>query len=63
MLYPLKFQPILKDKIWGGQKLPTDFYISLPPPQNAGESWEISDVEGDVYLLPMGLERDVPQNS
>ena len=22
-LYPIKFQPILKDKIWGGEKLKT----------------------------------------
>ena len=24
--YPIKFQPILKEKIWGGNKLVTKFY-------------------------------------
>ncbi|WP_460218116.1 type I phosphomannose isomerase catalytic subunit [Psychroserpens sp. MEBiC05023] len=52
-LYPLKFQPILKDKIWGGDKLKTvlnkDTELS-----NVGESWEISDVEGDTSVVING---------
>lgn len=53
MLYPLKFNPILKDKIWGGQKLKTllNKESSLP---NIGESWEISDVEGDTSVVSNG---------
>lgn len=52
-LYPLKFQPILKDKIWGGQKLKTllNKPSSLP---NVGESWEISDVEGATSIVSAG---------
>lgn len=52
-LYPIKFQPILKDKIWGGQKLQTilNKNSSLP---NIGESWEISDVEGDTSMVING---------
>ncbi|WP_298761771.1 type I phosphomannose isomerase catalytic subunit [uncultured Psychroserpens sp.] len=52
-LYPIKFQPILKDKIWGGQKLATllNKASSLP---NVGESWEISDVEGDTSVVVNG---------
>lgn len=52
-LYPLKFTPILKDKIWGGEKLklvldkPTDS-------KTAGESWEISGVEGDISVVSEG---------
>ena len=46
-LYPLKFTPILKDKIWGGTKLKTLLNKASDLP-NIGESWEISDVEGDV---------------
>lgn len=45
MLYPLTFQPIFKDKIWGGQKIHTILdkdYGSLP---NCGETWEVSGVE------------------
>ena len=51
--YPLKFQPILKEKIWGGQKLNT---LLDKPTQlsNIGESWEISDVEGDESIVSNG---------
>jgi len=52
-LYPLKFQPILKDKIWGGQKLHQILHIPTTS-KNAGESWEISDVEGDTSVVANG---------
>lgn len=52
-LYPLKFEPILKDKIWGGRKLKSllDKDSNLP---NIGESWEISDVDGDTSIVMNG---------
>ena len=52
-LYPLKFNPILKEKIWGGQKLKTvlNKVSDLP---NIGESWEISDVDGDTSIVSQG---------
>ncbi|MCB0445180.1 MAG: type I phosphomannose isomerase catalytic subunit [Gelidibacter sp.] len=53
MLYPLKFQPILKDKIWGGQKLKTLLHKDSNL-NNVGESWEISDVEGDTSIVSNG---------
>lgn len=52
-LYPLKFKPILKDKIWGGTKLAEQFN----KPSNSkqlGESWEISTVPGDVSEVVNG---------
>jgi mannose-6-phosphate isomerase len=52
-LYPLKFQPILKDKIWGGQKLKAILNKNSDLP-NIGESWEISDVEGDASVVING---------
>lgn len=53
MLYPFKFQPILKDKIWGGQKLQK--ILKKPTTSaEAGESWEISDVEGDTSIVSNG---------
>ena len=51
--YPIKFQPILKDKIWGGQKLKTILNKKSDLP-NIGESWEISDVEGDTSVVVNG---------
>lgn len=53
-LYPLKFNPIYKDKIWGGNKLKAILnkdYGSLP---NCGESWEISGVKGNVSVVREG---------
>ena len=52
-LYPLKFDPILKDKIWGGQKLKTLLNKASDLP-NIGESWELSDVEGDTSVVRNG---------
>ncbi len=52
-LYPIKFTPILKDKIWGGEKLKTILHKTSDLP-NIGESWEISDVEGDTSIVSNG---------
>ena len=52
-LYPLKFEPILKDKIWGGQKLKSLLNKESDLP-NVGESWEISDMDGDRSIVSKG---------
>jgi mannose-6-phosphate isomerase len=51
--YPIKFQPILKDKIWGGEKLVTKLNKKSNL-KDIGESWEISDVKGDVSIVENG---------
>lgn len=54
MLYPLKFEPILKDKIWGGNKLKSLF--GKPTETNKlGESWELSGYEGDESVVSNGI--------
>lgn len=45
-LYPLKFQPLYKYRIWGGEKLRTVLHKKYEG-DKIGESWEISDVKGD----------------
>jgi mannose-6-phosphate isomerase len=51
--YPLQFEPILKERIWGGTKLKTD--LNKPIVSNiTGESWEISTVENDVSVVANG---------
>jgi len=45
-LYPLKFKPISKYRIWGGNKLNSVLNKGFNG-NNNGESWEISDVKGD----------------
>lgn len=52
-LYPLKFTPIIKDKIWGGSKLKTKLNKNTSSIR-AGESWEISDVDGDTSIVANG---------
>ncbi len=51
--YPLKFHPILKEKIWGGEKLNKLLHKSSEL-SNIGESWEISDVDGDISVVSNG---------
>lgn len=43
MLYPLTFQPIFQERIWGGRKLESLYGKPLPAGKVIGESWEISD--------------------
>lgn len=51
-LYPLKFKAILKDKIWGGPRLRK--VLGKKASDKAGESWEISGVEGDISVVENG---------
>lgn len=53
LLYPLKFQPILKDKIWGGEKLHR-YLNKNSKSKQLGESWEISAVPGDISIVSNG---------
>lgn len=41
--YPLLFEPILLEKVWGGRRLST-FSKPLPPDAHIGESWELTDL-------------------
>jgi len=52
-LYPLKFNPIFKEKIWGGNKLKTFLYKKIEG-NNIGESWELSGVENSVSVVANG---------
>ncbi len=54
MLYPLKFKPIYKERIWGGRKIETAFGKKLPEGEKIGESWELSGVDGDVSVVSNG---------
>jgi len=62
MLYPLKFNPILKDKIWGGTKLKSLFGKPAVS-EKLGESWELSGYEGDESVVTNGFlaENNLPE--
>jgi mannose-6-phosphate isomerase len=53
-LYPIKFHPIYKEKIWGGSKLKSQLN-KHDAPENCGESWEISAVPGSVSVVKNGF--------
>lgn len=52
-LYPLKFIPVLKDKIWGGSKL-KELFDKPSQTNKLGESWELSGYDGDVSVVSNG---------
>ncbi len=52
-MYPLKFNPILKSTIWGGDKIIPFKNLDIKQEQ-VGESWEISDVQGDESVVSEG---------
>ncbi len=54
-LYPLKFTPICKDKIWGGNKLNEILNKKYPELPNCGESWEISGIQDEVSIVSNGF--------
>ena len=51
--YPLKFNPIHKERIGGGSKLQNELGKPANGP-NVGESWEVSAVPGDVSIVANG---------
>lgn len=53
-LYPLKFKPVYKSVIWGGERLKTKL-DKKNTPENCGESWEISGVENNVSVVSEGF--------
>lgn len=52
-IYPIKFKPILKEKIWGGNKLASILGKDTNK-DNIGESWEISDIKGNISEVSNG---------
>lgn len=52
-LYPVTFKPILKKIIWGGSAI-SPFKGIVPVQEGIGESWELSDVEGNVSVVANG---------
>lgn len=53
-LYPLTFQPIFKERVWGARNLERLYGKKLPGSAPIGESWEISDRPGDVSVVTNG---------
>ncbi|MEM1002969.1 MAG: type I phosphomannose isomerase catalytic subunit [Bacteroidota bacterium] len=59
-LYPIKFYPIYKQKIWGGNKLASNLGRPGAPKGNCGESWEVSTVPQNVSIIKGGRLGGLP---
>jgi len=53
-LYPLKFKPLFKDKIWGGEKIRTQLGLDFAPLPNCGEVWVLSGVKDNETVVSEG---------
>ena len=54
ILYPLKFKPIFKEKLWGGQKIKSILGKDFGDLANCGETWELSGVQDNISIIRNG---------
>lgn len=54
MSHILTFNPIYKERIWGGRNLDMLFGKGLPEEVKVGESWELSDLPEDKSVVNIG---------
>ena len=54
-LYPLKFETVLKKKVWGGSALATRYNKKPAGTEGIGESWELSAVAGNLSVISNGF--------
>ena len=53
-LYPLRFEPILRQLIWGGRRLGTVLHKPIGAASDYAESWELSDYHDKVSVVKDG---------
>jgi len=53
-VYPLRFTPVYKEKIWGGRSLERLFGRDLPAGKRIGESWELADLAEGASIVANG---------
>lgn len=54
MLYPLKFNPILKEMIWGGKKIPQKLNVNVDEDVKIGENFAVSGLKNDQSVVSNG---------
>ena len=54
-LYPLKFETLLKEKVWGGDALVTRFNKIPDGTSKIGESWELSAIDENKSIISNGF--------
>lgn len=53
-LYPLTFEPLFQERIWGGRRLGELFGKPLPGDKPIGESWELADLSNGQSIVANG---------
>lgn len=56
----LKFRPILKEKLWGGNKILSFKGLPADSERHVGESWEISGMETEASIVAGGIYDGTP---
>ena len=57
-MYPIKFKPILKQHIWGGETLlemKKGQSVRVDRSKVYGESWDVSGIDGDISVISNGF--------
>lgn len=54
MLYPLKFEKVFIEKVWGGREFEKSLNMSLPAEKLIGESWEVSAHPNGMSIVENG---------
>lgn len=54
-MYPLKFQPIYKEVLWGGTQIATRFGRDTKQCQNIGESWDLCQNQQGISIVSNGF--------
>ena len=62
-VYPYKFEPVYKEKIWGGRALERLFGRDLPAGEKIGESWELADLPEGQSVVSNGPDAGKTLNS
>ncbi len=50
----LRLRPIAVERVWGGRRLASALGRRLPAGMRVGESWEVSDIEGQASVIADG---------
>ena len=63
MLYPLKFKPIYKTKLWGGNRLQRYYRHDAAGVAGVGETWDVSAVRDNESVVENGFlaENTLPE--
>ncbi len=51
----MKFTPLFREKVWGGQRIRNILGLDFDPLENCGEAWALSGVEGAETLVANGF--------